>query len=78
MTDIKRKPREYYQRAFPGPFNILPPAVVEKKQGQLSDTQIRQFFDEVRSFKIYMYTFNEQQLHAIVLCEGTTSDLKLF
>ena len=50
MTDIKRKPREYYQRAFPGPFNNLPPAVLEKKPGQLSDAQIRQFFDEVSSF----------------------------
>ena len=47
MTDIKRKPKEYYQRAFPEPFNNIPPAVTEKKPGQLSEVQIRQFFSEV-------------------------------
>ena len=70
MADTKRKPKEYFQRAFPGPFNTIPPAVAEKKPGQLSDGQIRQFFDEASMFLLHIidstYNFTKMRFHDYV------------
>lgn len=34
-------------RAYPEPFTVIPPPVKEKKVGQLSAEQIKQFYEDV-------------------------------
>ena len=53
MTDYKEKRKDYNQ-AFPEPYNTIPPAVSEKKPGQLSEKQIRQFFEEVHCLIVFL------------------------
>ena len=54
MAD-SNKNKKNYNWAYPEPFNKIPPPVLEKKPGQLSEEQIRQFFEEVSH--IYIVCF---------------------
>lgn len=61
MTDYQEKRKDYNQ-AFPEPYNTIPPAVSEKKPGQLSEKQIRQFFEE--GFTVVEDFFTAEELQA--------------
>ena len=54
MAD-SNKNKKNYNRAYPDPFNKVPPPVLEKKPGQLSEEQIRQFFEEVNHIYIVFF-----------------------
>lgn len=49
--DVKGKPKDYYNRPFPEPFNSIPPPVLDRKPGQLPAEQIKEYFNEVNDFK---------------------------
>jgi len=45
--EAKKWPPGFTGKAFPEVFNIAPPQPKQLKPGQLSEQQVKQFFDEV-------------------------------